>query len=213
MRLHLFGYLPVIACLLLSGKKERNNQASPLAVFSAEWNNTRYLVCNTAADAGYLSKEEKNVVYILNLLRANPVLFANTVLQKYPDHSNQGYLRNIDEYKSLLDTLRKLKPLPLLYPDSLCFVSARCHAVSSGQSGYAGHNRITKECADNEYYAGECCDYGHKEALSVLMALLIDEGVPSLGHRFLCLNSFSKIGVSIQPHKSYGFTAVLDFIY
>ncbi|HEY6502661.1 MAG TPA: hypothetical protein VIZ28_01685 [Chitinophagaceae bacterium] len=213
MRSYLYCYLPIISFLLLAGRNERNNHTSPLAAFSAEWNNTRYLVCNTAANAGYLSKEEKDVVYILNLLRTNPVLFANTVLQKYPDHSNQGYLRNIDEYKSLMDTLRKLKPLPLLYPDSLCFVSARCHAVSSGQAGYVGHKRRTAECEDSQYYTGECCDYGHNQALAILMALLIDEGVPSLGHRFLCLNSFSKIGVSIQPHKSYGFTAVIDFIY
>ncbi len=39
-----------------------------------------------------------------------------------------------------------IHPLSLLYPDSLCFESAKCHAVSSGQKAYVGHERQTNEC-------------------------------------------------------------------
>ena len=84
---------------------------SPLATYSAEWNDAKYLKCNTAANVSYMNDDEKKVIYILNLLRTNPVLFANTVLQKYPDENHQGFLRNINEYKTLLDTLRKTKPM------------------------------------------------------------------------------------------------------
>ena len=63
------------------------------------------------------------------------------------------------------------------------------------------------------HFNGECCDYGHNNALDIIMSLLIDEGISSLGHRNICLSSYSKIGVAIQPHKLYGYNAVMDFYY
>lgn len=213
MKSNLFSALPFLASVLVLQPSEPKPGPSPLAAFSSEWNAAKYLKCNTAANARYMSDDEKEVIYILNLLRTNPVLFTNTVLQKYPDLNHQGFLRNIDEYRSLLDTLQKTKPLPLLYPDSLCFVSAQCHAISSGQASYVGHDRQTKECKSKFRFFGECCDYGNKEPLSILMSLLIDRNVPSLGHRYMCLGPYGKIGVSIQPHKGYGTNTVLDFYY
>lgn len=136
----------------------------------------------------------------------NPVLFANTVIKKYPaGHSNY--------YTSLLDTMLSLKPLKLLYPDSLCFAGAQCHALNSGAEGYVGHTRSKEECRKKWYYSGECCDYGHNKPLDIIMSLLIDEDVESLGHREICLSSYKKIGVSVQYHALYSYTAVLDFHY
>lgn len=186
---------------------------SPLAIYSAEWNNPRYLKCNTAKDANYMSGPEKEVVYILNLLRNNPVLFANTVVKKYPEKSGQGHLVNSWYYTSLLDTLKKIKPIAGLKPDINCFNSAKCHALHAGATGYVGHERSTQECQSKKYFNGECCDYGNKEPLDIVMSLLIDEGVPSLGHRDVCLSPYKKIGVSIQAHQRYGYNAVLDFSY
>jgi len=46
----------------------------------------------------------------------------------------------------------------------------------------------------------------------VAIQLLIDEGVPSLGHRKACLDkSMEKVGLNIQPHASYDYCCVLDF--
>ncbi len=179
---------------------------SPLAGYSADWNDARYLKCNTAVNAKYMTSSEKEVIYILNLARMNPVLFANTVIKKYPaSHS--------DYYSSLLKTMLTLKAVELLYPDSLCFAGALCHAVNSGAEGYVGHTRSTEECKKKWYYNGECCDYGHNKPLDIIMSLLIDEGVSSLGHRNICLSSYKKIGVAIRPHQLYRHTAVLDFHY
>lgn len=187
--------------------------ASPLSNFSTEWNQARYSNCNTAANASYLTAEEKKLIYIINLMRANPKLFANTVTSQYPDSANMVYLKTTGNFSSLLSTLRKQEPLSLLYPDSSCFVGAQCHAITSGRKGYVGHERITTDCRKKWVYNGECCDYGHDIALDILMALLIDEGVPSLGHRTICLSGYNKIGVSIQPHTRYGFNTVMDFLY
>ncbi len=193
--------------------REPATPVSPLSDFSPAWNDAKYLACNTAANASYLTAEEKKTIFILNMARMNPVLFANTVIKQYPDKSVGFVSRNSRYYKSLLETMLKLKPMNLLYPDSLCFRSALCHAQTTGKAGTVTHSRTTNECKKLEYYSGECCHYGFNTALDILMSLLIDEGVESLGHRELCLGEMNKVGVSIQSHKAYRYTAVLDFKY
>ena len=48
----------------------------------------------------------------------------------------------------------------------------------------------------------------------IVMQLLIDHDVPSLGHRINCLNKeYTKIGVSVQPHIKWDICAVIDMIW
>ena len=199
----------------ISGEEDHLSpmNSSPLGLYSPAWNDARYLTCNTAANTGYMSAGEKEVFYILNMARMNPALFANTVVKQYPNKSNKNYLQNSGYYKSLLNELLTLKPMKSFSPDSLCYESAFCHALSTGKEGYVGHDRLNEICRNNTYFNGECCDYGHNKALDILLSLLIDENVSSLGHRKICLDSYKKLGVSIQPHLNYGYTAVLDFKY
>ena len=185
----------------------------PLGQYSKEWHMPQYLACNTAKNATYMSLEERKVIYILNLMRKNPKLFARSVVAKYPGLAYQGWLVNIDEYKSLMDTLLKMQPVNLLKPDKKCYTSSQCHAASTGPKGYVGHARIDTHCDSLLYYNGECIDYGYDRALDIIMHLMIDEGVSSLGHRLICISSYKGLGVSIQPHKQYGHMAVLDFTY
>lgn len=191
-----------------------NGTISPLARYGNEWNDMKYSRCNTAANAAYMTTPEKEIIYILNLVRSYPALFAKSVLARYPAFSGNNHLVNDAYYfKSLMDTLLSLKPLQLLAPDNTCFTSAKCHATQSGLTGYVGHVRKTQDCISKKYYYGECCDYGRTDPLDIVMSLLIDEGIPSLGHRIVCLSNYTKIGVSIQPHTKYGTNAVLDFYY
>jgi len=187
---------------------------SPLATYSSEWNDVKYSKCNTAANAAYLNKSEKDVIYILNLIRSYPALFAKTVLVKYPALSGKDYLADNNYYfESLMDTLLKLSPKQMLSPDYACFLSAKSHAYQSGLTGYVGHERKTRDSKLKKHYFGECCDYGHKDPLDIVLSLLIDEGISSLGHRIACLSDYTKLGVSLQPHKKYRINAVLDFYY
>lgn len=200
--------------LFIAFKNPYKNPAvipSPLHEYSPEWDQEKYQKCNTAAKTNYLTTEEKNVIWILNMARMNPPLFGKTVVKQFPEIGGQGWLINIDEYKSLLDTMPKIIPMGVLYPDSLCWASAKCHAITAGEVGYVGHVRQSNECNRPAYY-GECCDYGYKDPMNIVMHLLIDQGVASLGHRKLMLSSyFDSLGVAIQPHKVYGSNAVLDF--
>jgi hypothetical protein len=96
---------------------------SPLASYSIEWNEAKYLKCNTAAKANYRTTVEKELICILNLARMNPNLFARPVVSQYPVSPS-------DYNNSLLDTLASLKPLLLLFPDSLCYAGVYCHAIN-----------------------------------------------------------------------------------
>jgi uncharacterized protein YkwD len=172
----------------------------PPADRSSSWNDPIYNEANSAKDEDYLSDNEKKIYYYLNLLRMNPKLFADTYL---------GHLRNSsNQYESsLYSELQKIDPLPVLKPNRKLYESAKCHAIESGESGYLGHTR--KKCA--KYFMGECCQYGISNPLNIIISLLIDEGIPTLGHRRICLSPYTELGVSIQPHKSYCINTVMDF--
>jgi len=190
-----------------------NTILNPLAIYSSEWSNKIYNNCNTAANSNYLSSEEKNVIWILNMLRLNPKLFLTSVLlNPHCDLFVKKENRN-NYYNSLITTLQQLKPIKsVLIPDSLNYLSAKCHAIYSGLNGYVGHERMRSGC--NAHFYGECCDYGSSDALNILLDLLIDDGIPNFGHRNICLSpNYLTIGVSIQPHTTYGFNAVIDFGY
>ena len=184
---------------------------SPLSAYSAEWNKEEYNKCNTASDITYLSAEEKEVIYILNLVRSHPLLFVNTVLAKYPSLTDKAYLlKDKKYYMSLIKALSEMALQKVFDADKLCYESAFCHAVESGIKGYTGHDRLNKKCEDKRHYMGECCDYGNSEPLEIVLSLLIDEGVPSLGHRKILLGNYSQIGLSIKPHKKYETNTVID---
>lgn len=178
---------------------------SPLAKYSATWNDPRFAKANSAKSVRYLSPKEKELIHLLNLVRMAPKLFATTVLAKYPADKSSTY------YTSLIAHLNTMKPAAPLQPDSLCWVSASCHAISSGLNEYEGHERVSEECRKKEHFSGECCHYGYSNPIDILISLLIDEGVTSLGHRKICLAPYEKVGVAIQPHQSYGTNTVMDF--
>ena len=169
-------------------------------VYYPQWNVPEYDDANTAKNEDYITVEEKQVYYYLNLVRMNPKLFTDTYLK---------HLKNSKNYyeSSLYKELRRLKPLPILKPNRKLFESAQCHAIESGERGYVGHNRF--KC--KEYFMGECCSYGESDALEIVTSLLIDQDVKSLGHRNICLGMYTELGVAIRPHKGYGENAVLDF--
>jgi hypothetical protein len=186
--------------------------ASQWARYSPEWTDDLHQKCNTAGSISYLQPLEKQLIQQLNMLRRQPALFARTVLVPYLQAEKPDWRQNW-YYKTLYDKLLTLKPLPLLQPDSLCWVSARCHAISSGQAGYVGHGRLNDECQRLRYYQAECCHYGYNQPLDILVSLLVDEDVPSLGHREILLSPYTRVGVAFAPHTRYKHNTVFDLAW
>ena len=160
----------------------------------------------TTSDCDYMTSDEKQVIYYLNVARLYPAHFSE-LLRTYVAASPFHKAKNSNYVNSLKSELKVMKPLPPLLPDKAMWELARCWATEAGNKGLTGHNR--KKCKTG--YMGECCQYGVSDPLGIVMELMIDEGIPSLGHRRICLGNFKSVGVSIQPHKKYGINAVLDF--
>jgi hypothetical protein len=173
------------------------------------WTETQLRKANTAKDIAYLSTVEKECIMYLNLCRLYPQDFLKFELTKYVGNEQYGdYLKNSEYRKSLISTLASMKPINELTFDADLFKNAACFAKEQGIAGTTGHTRI--KCP-KAAYAAECCSYGMSTAKDIVLQLLIDDRVTSLGHRKICLDAmYSKIGVSVGPHKEWGTCAVFD---
>lgn len=165
------------------------------------WTEQEIRSANTAAGIKHLTREEKNVILYLNLARMYPRRFAQLELPEVPTTANE---------ESLIQTLNYMTPVPPCYYDDEWYRFARAWAAESGDEGVTGHDRINTI----EPYGtwAENCSYGCSTGKDVILQLLIDEGVPSLGHRENCLNpAYAGVGASIHSHKRTTYCCVMDF--
>jgi hypothetical protein len=195
-----------LSIALVCGIMGAQAQQSVAYLRGQQWKSTLH----TALREDYLSDEEKMVYYYLNLARTQPRYFADSVLKTYKGargHDN-SYLKTSPYVASLYKHLVQMKPLPPLQPDRTLYASANCFAEAAGKMGLTGHERKGTNCPLR--YA-ECCSYGMESALDIVLQLLIDKGIENLAHRQICLGPYSRMGISIRPHKDYRQNAVLNF--
>jgi hypothetical protein len=167
----------------------------------------------TSRDIPYMNDEEQKVILFMNMARHDGPLFAETFLDAYVEENR---VENSSYLKSLYRDLRKTNGLVPLIPETDLTAVAQGHATKSGETGHVGHRDINKRfepLKGNPYYAwGENCSYGYYEAISIVITLLIDEGIRDVGHRKNILNpEFNSVGVAIRPHKTYQVNCVMDF--
>nr|WP_294873502.1 CAP domain-containing protein [uncultured Pedobacter sp.] len=190
-------------------------------------------MANTAGNSNYLSGEEKDLVIYMNLARMDGEKFFNTYFQDFVEAYNRKAMKysNYDElkittnnkyYRSLAQQIRAVKGLPMLWPDEALSIVAKQHARDMNRNNFSGHNssdgRSVKDRISEIYPKrsnGENLAFGFSSGLDNICMLLLDKGVPDLGHRKMILNDsygLNYIGVSIQPHKKFGYCAVIDFV-
>jgi hypothetical protein len=182
------------------------------------WGDSVKNAARKAAKSSFMSDEEEDVIYWLNLARMQPDLYAELYLEpslglydikSWLETGTADYSMEVHmtyENSCYLE-MAKMKGLNVLTPNLNCYQSAECHAKESGKTGYVGHDRTNCQ----EFFSGECCHYGRSDPFETILELLVDTYVPSLGHRHICLGAYSGIGVSRQPHKTYQLNTVLDF--
>lgn len=172
---------------------------------------------NTAQSATYFSEEEQQVILIMNLVRLYPEKFRDEVLKPYVEFSA---IKKNKYYNSLLQDLKSAKPTTPIKPHKTLYDEASEHAISMGKKGKTGHNSASgksfnsrmKPLLDDFASVGENCQYGYNTAIAIVIDLLIDDGIPSLGHRKNIMNSnFQYAGVRIAYHKNYTYNCVIDF--
>lgn len=173
------------------------------------WTNAEIDAANTARNVSYLDSLEKQVIMYTNLARLFPKRFNTIEVRNYDGAIEQPLqYRNSANRKSLIRELENMKAVSALLPDSLLTLTAECFSNELAKSGRTGHER--KNCKDD--YLAENCSFGKFRAKDIVMQLLIDEGVSSLGHRKNCLNvKYELIGVSFGDHPQYKKCTVMDF--
>ncbi len=177
------------------------------------WNEAIIQKANTAADVSYMTENEKKVVEYINLSRMQPQLFASTLLKNYL----KGYpaLESNDYVLSLQSDLESATSLESFLPDTELYWCAEKWADFIGTNGMGGHGDFqvrVQNFLDENKRVGEDIDYGFNDPLTIVMRLLIDNGVEGVGHRKAILNNdYTNIGLSIKPHINFTWACVIDF--
>lgn len=185
----------------------------------------------TSASAEYLTRMEKKIILEINMVRTNPAEYArmflvplgsyyhNRLLQ-FPGEIAISTKEGIRALDQCIKELQAAKPLSPLDPKKGLTLAARDHAKDqeeTGETGHTGSDRSTAEARINRYgkwgiTAGENIDYGSGDAKRIVTSLLIDDGVPSRGHRRNLLNgSFKFVGVAVGTHRVFRNVCVMDF--
>lgn len=166
----------------------------------------------------------------LNFCRSKPFDYAQTLkplmksftgkVRKRADGTLVRTKEGKEAVRECIDYLLSKDPEPVLRtcPEALCR-AAMDHVENQGPSGRAGHtgpdgstmsSRIARHC--HAEWTGECIDYGSQSAREIVQALLVDDGVPSRGHRHnVFKNKYKHVGIAYGPHKRYKCMCVLDF--
>jgi uncharacterized protein YkwD len=115
--------------------------------------------------------------------------------------------------------LRNLKPLRRLTFSQGLASAARDHVRDIGPRGSVSHegsggssprDRIARYLP-RVRTLGETISFGPADARSVIMDLVIDDGVRGRGHRKILLDPvYTLAGAACGPHKRYGTMCVID---
>lgn len=173
------------------------------------WTPEERAAANTARNVAYMDTVEKEIIMYCNLARLYPKKFSEIEVANYwGTKESPNHYQNSENRKSLIRDLESMKPVAALQPDSLLTEMATCFQQELNKTGNTGHDR--KICKED--YMAENCSFGKFTAKDVVMQLLIDEGIISLGHRKNILNiEYTKLGVAFGEHKVYRKCAVMDF--
>ncbi|HST30658.1 MAG TPA: CAP domain-containing protein [Chthoniobacterales bacterium] len=151
----------------------------------------------------------------LNLARENPRLYANFAAESRPFHMIE-HGRAVDEAVRFLSKARPLPPLTL--SSGMCHAAAdHCAEQAAGQLGHDGNDRSSPGDRITRYGSwsstwGENISYSRKTAREVVVALIVDDGVRSRGHRKNIFNpKFNYAGAASGPHARYRTVCTIDF--
>jgi hypothetical protein len=158
----------------------------------------------------------------LNLARASPEAYALIIEQHFRTlgnnriHKREGRSVRMVEGRPAVNEaisfLRSTKALPALSLNSCLSQSAQDHVSGAGPSGQTGHRgrdgSDPSEWATRRLgyraYCGENISYGRDSAREHVIALVVDDGVRSRGHRLNVFNaSYRSIGIGVGSHARY----------
>lgn len=166
---------------------------------------------------GKTQSAEPAVLSLLNQVRTRPQQFLKEQVEPYLD---KNQLTRNSYAKSLVKELKATKKMQALQLSKPLTEVARIHAQDMGKkdltshdssNGTPFHERVRNHSKAKGMIA-ENCSYGYDQALDIVMSLLIDDGIKSLGHRKNILEpNYKWVGIAIEPHQTYQINCVMDF--
>lgn len=167
----------------------------------------------------------KNFLDEMNKVRTNPksiIPELEATVKKFQG-KQLGYMMTNEgpgAYNELISFLKKQAPLaPMTWSNGLgsaCqkFVNVAGPSGATGHSSPNGDSMSDRISAEGSWQStiGENLAYGDRDGKKSLIQLMVDDGVPSRGHRKNIFNTkFKVIGIAIGSHKGYRFMTCNDF--
>ncbi len=193
---------------------------------------SRKVIATSSAkiQADWMSTFELGVIEETNLARTDPAGYAKH-LEKYRSQHRgnnvfatpRGNLLTQEGVKAVdeaIDFLKEAKPLSPIMPSRGLSLAAKAHADDIGPVGITGHTGTDKSTSQQRIERqgrwkstiGENISFGSHTARDVVVSLIIDDGVPSRGHRInIFTPAFHVAGVAEGKHKQYGSMCVIDY--
>lgn len=185
---------------------------------------------DTARELDYLTNMEKDIILALNMVRTDPQKYAELYIRPIAG-SFSGNVRRINgrdlitteghaPVEELYAFLMHHQPAPAFAVDKSLHSSADELALDQSLTGDTGHisSKGRGFAARIRSYAqwkqgfSETVSYGGKTGFDMVNNMLIDDGVSNRIHRLIIMDPvFHFVGTSVRPHKTYGFTSVIDY--
>jgi uncharacterized protein YkwD len=175
------------------------------------------------------STSSRAVIREMNLARQNPALYATFVselrarmngnLMVLPGRTRIRTKEGAAALDEAIRFLRNAQPQPpLALSPGMCRAAAdHCADQASGGFGHAGRDSSHADGRIARYGTfggcwGENISYGKATARDVVLALIIDDGLPARKHRQNIFNSnFNFAGAAFGRHARFGTMCSMDF--
>ena len=176
------------------------------------------------------SEIEQEIFEYQNLARTNPKAVARDIRKLLPYVQNKIFrvpgsiaIRTREGRSAFIEAVRYLEsvsPVPALKASRGMSLGARDHVRNEGPRGRTGHTGAdgsTPFKRVNRYgrwlrTAGENLAYGVNTAKLVVIGLIVDDGVPSRGHRKNIFNKdFQVTGISFGRHRGFGYMCTITY--
>jgi hypothetical protein len=156
------------------------------------------------------------VIREMNLARQNPALYATYVEEMRPHFSGKEGVHAIDDAVRFLRSARPLPPFSIS-PGMCRGATDHCAEQANGAVGHNGSGRSNPSVRMSRYGNwsfswGENISYGKMSARDIVLALIIDDGLPARKHRQNIFNpNFHVAGAAYGPHARYRSVCSIDF--